>query len=53
MIRAICQSPDEAMLSAFQTKFREKGRAGIRLQVTLVEDDKACVEFEGVYVAVR
>lgn len=50
-IRAVCQSPDEAALAAFKSRFREKGRARIGLKVVIVEDDKVCVEFEGVYVA--
>ncbi len=53
VIRAICKSPEEAKLAAFRSKFAKKGKARIRLQVTIEEAGEVCVEFEGVYVAIR
>lgn len=53
MIRAVCQSPDHAGLSAFRAKFSEMGKAGISLRVTIEEEGRICVEFAGTYVAVR
>ncbi|MEO7098821.1 MAG: YiiD C-terminal domain-containing protein [Luteolibacter sp.] len=52
-IRAICKTPDAATLTAFKTCFQKKGKARIPLQVTIEENDQVCVEFEGVYVAMR
>lgn len=50
-IRAICQEPDEKLFAAFMKCFREKGKARIRLRVTVSEDDQTCLEFEGEFVA--
>ena len=52
-IRAICKSPDSATLSAFRKCFHQKGKARVDLKVTIEEDGQVCVEFEGVYVAMR
>lgn len=52
-MRAICQRPDEAELSLFKTQFAKAGKARITLQVTIEHGDLVCVEFEGVYVAIR
>ncbi|MEY4484915.1 MAG: hypothetical protein RL693_2367 [Verrucomicrobiota bacterium] len=52
-IRAICRQPGEAALSLFKTQFAKTGKARITLQVTIEHGDLVCVEFEGVYVAIR
>ena len=52
-IRATCRRPDEMVIAAFKARFDRKGKASIRLQVTVEEEDKVCVEFHGVYVAIR
>jgi thioesterase domain-containing protein len=52
-IRAICRRPDEETLAAFKAKFKRTGKARITLQVTVEEDDCVCVEFEGVFVALK
>ena len=52
-LRAICRHPDDAELAAFKNTFRKKGKARIRLHVTIEENDEACVLFEGVFVAIR
>lgn len=52
-IRATCLRPDETAFSTFKAKFEQTGKAQMTLQVTIVEDDLACVEFEGVFVAIR
>jgi thioesterase domain-containing protein len=50
-IRAVCQEPDPEKFGAFMKCFREKGKARIRLRVSIVEEGRACVEFEGEFVA--
>jgi thioesterase domain-containing protein len=50
-IRAICKCPDVATLSAFKHQFAQKGKARLSLQVTIEEEGRVCVEFEGVFVA--
>lgn len=52
-IRAICRRPDDETITAFKTKFNRTGKAKITLQVTIEEDDRVCVEFEGVFVALK
>ncbi len=52
-IRAVCKRMDEATLSRFRAKFAKTGKAGLQLAVTIEEDDRVCVEFEGVFVAIR
>lgn len=51
-IRAVCHEPDAKKFAAFMKCFREKGKARIRLRVTIVEEERACVEFEGEFVAI-
>lgn len=51
MIRAIGHRPEAALLAAFQARFAEKGRARIRLAVTIEEEGEVAVEFEGTFVA--
>jgi len=52
-IRAVCPRipPDE--LEAFRRKFSRTGKAGITLRVSIIESGVACVELEGVFVALR
>jgi len=52
-IRAICRQPDDAVLSSFKSDFARKGKARIALNVEIVEDEIAAVEFQGTFVAVR
>jgi thioesterase domain-containing protein len=52
-IRAICRKPDDAVLSSFKSDFARKGKARILLNVEIVEDEIAAVEFQGTFVAVR
>lgn len=40
-------------IATFREKFARAGKAGISLNVRIVEDDRVCVEFEGVFVAIR
>ena len=53
IIRATCKAPDPAKLASFKSTFHKKGKARIRLEVTIEEEGQACVEFEGIYVALR
>ena len=51
-LRAICKRPDEAKYSAFKNQFVQKGKARLSLQVTIEEEGRVCVGFEGVFVAI-
>lgn len=50
-LRAICSSPDEATFAAFRNQFAQKGKARLSLQVTIEEEGRVCVQFEGLFVA--
>jgi len=52
-IRAIAKCPDAATFSVFKNRFEKKGKARIKLHVTIEEDGEVCVEFEGVFVALK
>ena len=52
-IRATCKLPGEAALIAFRKRLDHKGKARLALRVVIEEDNKVCVEFEGVFVAIR
>lgn len=52
-IRAQCQSPNEATVSTFKTQFAEVGKARMNLQVTIKDEQRICVEFEGEFVALK
>ena len=52
-IRAVCVRPDDAAMAEFREKFHRAGKARITLRVVIEEDDATCVEFEGVFVALR
>ncbi|RYD40611.1 MAG: thioesterase, partial [Verrucomicrobiaceae bacterium] len=51
-IRALCLEPGEQTFATFMKCFREKGKARIRLRVVISENGRACVEFEGEFVAI-
>ena len=53
MLRAFCQRPDEASLAGFRATFAATGKAHIKLQVCIEHAGRACVEFEGDFVALR
>jgi len=50
-IRAVCERPAEAALEEFRAQFASEGKARLRLRVTIAENDKPAVEFEGTFVA--
>ncbi|MCW0221132.1 MAG: thioesterase domain-containing protein [Prosthecobacter sp.] len=52
-IRAQCQSPNEDTVSAFKTQFRQVGKARLKLQVFIKNEQRICVEFEGEFVALK
>ena len=52
-IRATCKLPGEASLIAFRKRLDQKGKARLALRVTIEQDDQLCVEFEGVFIAIR
>jgi thioesterase domain-containing protein len=52
-IRAVCPRINPETLAAFRGKFSRTGKAGISLHVSIMEDGVECVEFEGVFVALR
>ncbi|MEO5714622.1 MAG: YiiD C-terminal domain-containing protein [Luteolibacter sp.] len=53
ILRAVCCHPAEAELAGFKDTFLKKGKARIRLHVTIEENDQVCVIFEGMFVAIR
>jgi thioesterase domain-containing protein len=52
-LRAVCRRPDEAVVAEFKAKFEKSGKARIRLQVTVEEEGRVCMAFEGTFVAIR
>lgn len=52
-LRALCRHPGDEAWQAFHARFTSSGKARLTLQVVIVEDDRVCVEFEGVFVALR
>lgn len=52
-IRAICRRPEGQLLTAFKEQFLKKGKARIRLEVTIEEAGEKAVDFSGTYVAMR
>jgi thioesterase domain-containing protein len=52
-IRAVCVKPDDVAMTEFREKFHRAGKARITLRVVIEEDGATCVEFEGVFVALR
>lgn len=52
-IRAVCRRLDATSLNRFKAKFSRTGQAGLRIDVTIEENGRVCVEFQGVFVAIR
>ncbi|WP_367870127.1 YiiD C-terminal domain-containing protein [Luteolibacter sp. Populi] len=52
-IRAVCVRPAESTLTRFRKNYERSGKGRIKLGVTIVEEDNVCVDFEGIYVAIR
>ncbi len=50
-IHAICLRPNPDEWSAFRTRFAEKGKARITLNVNIVEEGQTTAEFKGTFVA--
>ncbi len=53
MLRAICERPDEHVLTKFRATFAATGKAHISLQVRIEHAEQICVVFEGDFVALR
>jgi thioesterase domain-containing protein len=51
-VRAICKRLTPEELARFKSKFARTGKAGLKLAVTIEENDRVCVDFEGVFVAI-
>lgn len=51
-IRAVCEIPGEETLAIFMDRLTEKRKARVWLRVSIVEDGRTCVDFEGEYVAI-
>lgn len=52
-IRAICRRPDDAAMTEFKERFSRKDRARLRLSATIEQDGEVCVQFEGMFVAIK
>lgn len=52
-IRAVCKPPEEKALVDFRTAFLRNGKARLGLEVTISEDGRPCVTFEGIFVALK
>ena len=52
-IRAVCKRLDPTQLDAFRKKFARTGKAGIELAVAIEENNRVCVDFQGLFVAIR
>lgn len=52
-LRATCSLPAEEEMTAFRRQFAEAGRARLALKAFIEDGGKACVEFEGTFVALR
>lgn len=53
ILRAVCQSPDEAEMAVFKATFKDTGKAHLKLRVQVMHEDRACVLYEGDFVALR
>lgn len=53
ILRAVCERPDEATLAEFRMKFASAGSAHLRLKVSVEQDSRVAVSFEGTFVAMR
>lgn len=52
-IRAVCDKPSRQTLEAFHALLQNTGKAGIQLQVRVVEKDVVAARFEATFVAMR
>ena len=52
-IRAVCKRLDPVTVGNFRTKFARSGKSGLEIDVTIEENDRICVEFQGVFVAIQ
>lgn len=52
-IRAICRRPEPVTLARFRKHFERSGKARIRLTVHIEQEGRVCVEFTGMYVAMK
>lgn len=52
-IHALCPRIPPEALATFRKKFSRLGKASITLPVSIMENGSVCVEFEGVFVAMR
>ena len=52
-IRAVGHAPEPEALARFLATFARKGKARIRLEVTIAEGGRDCVVYRGDYVAVK
>ncbi len=53
ILRAICRRPDEATVADFLRKFATERNAHLLLDVTIENDGRVAVQFEGTFVATR
>jgi thioesterase domain-containing protein len=53
MIRAVCRRPDFASLTGFKNQLAAKGKAQLRLEITIETKGETAVAFTGTYVAKR
>jgi thioesterase domain-containing protein len=51
-LKAICHAPDTAELATFHEEFSRKGKARLKLHVTIEEAGVSAVLFDGTFVAV-
>lgn len=52
-IVATCPRLDAVSLHRFRTRLASSGKAGVELAVGIVSEGRTCVEFSGVFVAVK
>lgn len=52
-IRAICVRPADTVLSRFRKNYERSGKGRVKLAVTIEEEGNVCMDFEGIYVAIR
>ena len=50
-IRAVCRKPVIDVMEAFRLEFTGKGKARLRLAVTIEQDEVDAATFEGTFVA--
>jgi thioesterase domain-containing protein len=53
ILRAVCRRPDDATVAEFQAKFATERKARLRLEVSIEQDDRVAVHFEGTFVATQ